>query len=570
MSIGSTHPRRTTVVVLLLTTGVVGLPLFVGRVLGGQDIVNYLIVAQQTAANIRVGQFFPAWGGGFNAGYGSPLLVFFPPVTGVVNALPVLAGVPVAAGVSMLSLLALLLSGLALFCWARSAGFGRTALPAAVIYMVAPYRLVDLFLRSALAEHWAFIWPPLILWVAASRGIRPLFQVSLIAVLVAALLLTNLPLAVLFGISLAVWVLVSESLRGRRLTTAAGAALGFALASFALVPQAAASTLLDLDACFGAGAERLRPSANTLFSAGFSVWNLNTVFSLVLLFSFVVTIVAYLLLSPAKRTERGARATILAAAICVAVTIGPAGPVWDATPVLSNLQFPWRITAVLTLIAAILVARLEARRAWVVVVVATLLAIPFSGWNRTVPRSVFSGEKPPPTSAGTVFPDPSTAWEAGSSGWYWRHDNLVELCLLPENMKPFMMAELAGTPSPKLDLIRDRPAAVIEDPSAPVRVIEWGQVERRVEVDASVAGTLLWRVISFPEMRVWVDGEEVEVFTDPTTGLLAHRLPRGRHVVHWAWKPFREMRWGRVISAVALLVTVGLGSTRYLSRGSAG
>jgi hypothetical protein len=553
--------------VLLLTTAAVGLPLFAGRVLGGQDIVNYLIIAQQTAANFRVGEFFPAWGGGFNAGYGSPLLVFFPPVTGAVNALPVLAGMPVITGVSMLSLLAHLLSGVVFFGWARSAGYERSALPAAVVYMVAPYRLVDLYLRSALAEHWAFIWPPLILWVAASKRIRPLSQVSLIAFLVAALLLTNIPLAVLFGIGLAAWYLVSESLRGRRHTVAAGAVLGFALAGFALVPQAFASTLLDLDACFGAGAERLRPSANTLFSAGFSVWNLNTVFSMVLLFTFVVSIVAYLLLTPVQRKGRSARATILAATICVAVTIGPAGPLWDAAPVLSNLQFPWRITAVLTLIAATLVARLEHRRAWVAVVVSVILAIPLSGWDRTVPRSIFFGEKPPPAAAGTVFPDPYTAWEAGSSGWYWRHHSLVELCLLPKNMKPFMMPELAGTPSPKLDLIRDRPAVLIEDQGAPVEVIEWGQVERRVEIDASVDGTLLWRAISFPEMRAWVDGEEVEVFTDPTTGLLAHRLLRGSHDVRWAWEQFRAMSWGRAISAVALFVTIGLGSAQFLLRG---
>jgi hypothetical protein len=308
-----TPQNRTAVIVLLLTTVVVGLPLFVGRVLGGQDIVNYLIIAQQTAANLRVGEFLPAWGGGFNAGYGSPLLVFFPPVTGFVNALPVLAGVPVTTGVSVLALLVHLLSGVAFFGWARAAGLKRSALPAAVVYMVAPYRLVDLYLRSALAEHWAFIWPPLILWVAGSKKMRPLSEISLTAVLVAGLLLTNIPLAVLFGIGLAVWFFFSDRPRGRCLEIAAGVFLGFAMASYALIPQAFASTLLNLDACFGPVAEPLRPSANTLFSAGFTVWNLNTVFSLVLLSTFVIAVLAYLLLMPKERAGRGARGAILAA-----------------------------------------------------------------------------------------------------------------------------------------------------------------------------------------------------------------------------------------------------------------
>lgn len=129
-----------------------------------------------------------------------------------------------------------------------------------------------------------------------------------------------------------------------------------------------------------------------------------------------------------------------------------------------------------------------------------------------------------------------------------------------------MMPEFAGTPSPKLDLIRDRPAVLLEDPTAQVRVIEWGQVERRVEIDASAGGTFLWRVVSFPEMRAWVDGREVGVFTDPTTGLLAHQLPRGSHVVRWMWEPFRALAWGRAISAVASLFTIALAIAQFLLR----
>ena len=71
---------------LALVAMVVGLPLVAGRVLFGHDIVNYLIIAQQTAENLRQGMVFPAWGGGFNAGFGSPLLLFFPPLTGAIHA----------------------------------------------------------------------------------------------------------------------------------------------------------------------------------------------------------------------------------------------------------------------------------------------------------------------------------------------------------------------------------------------------------------------------------------------------------------------------------------------------
>jgi len=348
---------RCQVLVLVLAMLAVGLPLLGGRVLAGHDIVTYLIYAQQTAANLWEGQLFPAWGGGFNAGYGSPALLFYPPLTSYVNAIPVLVGLPVVFGVCGLALLAHLLSGLALFGWLRSAGFGRSALPAAVVYMVAPYRFVDLYIRSALSEHWAFVWPPLILWVAASRHLSRPVQVALIALLVAALLLTNLPMAVLFGIALAIWFSFSSRLSGMRLPIVIGAGLGFAVAAFALVPQALSPSFFDTARYYGAEAGRFRPSANTLFSGGFGVWDLNSLFSLVLVLTCVLALAAYWSLGRDERRDRGARLAILGAVTGVVVASGPVGPIWDILPVLSKLQFPWRVSAVMILALALLVAR---------------------------------------------------------------------------------------------------------------------------------------------------------------------------------------------------------------------
>jgi uncharacterized membrane protein len=367
MEIGGGIRSRFYVLVLVLVMLVVGLPLLGGRALAGHDIVTYLIYAQQTAANLGEGEVFPAWGGGFNAGYGSPALIFYPPLTSYVNAIPVLVGIPVVFGVSALALLAHLLSGLALFGWLRSAGLGRSALPAAVVYMVAPYRFVDLYLRSALSEHWAFVWPPLILWVAASRRLNRPMRVALTALLVAALLLTNLPMAVLFGIALVIWFSTSSRLSGMRLPIIFGVGLGFTVAAFALVPQALSSSFFDTDRYYGAAAGRFRPSANTLFSDGFGVWSPNALFSLVLVLTCVLALAAYCLLGRSERRDRGARLAILGAITGVVIASGPMGPIWDVLPVISKLQFPWRISAVMTLVMALLVARLEPRRAWIIV-----------------------------------------------------------------------------------------------------------------------------------------------------------------------------------------------------------
>jgi hypothetical protein len=562
--------RLLPVLTLVLVAIVVGLPLFSGRVLAGQDIVNYLIHAQQTAENLRQGVFMPAWSGGYNSDYGSPVLLFFPPVTSYVGSMVVLVGLPVSLGVGWLALIGLLCSGLAIFGWLRSAGFERSALPAAVIYMIAPYRLIDLYLRSALAEHWAFIWPPLILWIGSSTRLRPMNRAALTALAVAGLLLTNIPLAVLFGLGLAVWYFVSGSLQSHRFEVAVGACLAFGLAAFSLVPMALAPSLLDLDACFGKAVTAFRPSSNTLFAAGFLDGGLNLVFSWTVVATFALVVVAWALLDGSSRKSSGTRWLMVAAVACFVSTTGPAGSIWDATPIVSKLQFPWRMAALLTLLAVILVARLRPHRAWIVVGLAGLLAVPFAGWDRTTPRSTFQSEEPSHRDTpGTVFPDPLTAWEAGSGGWYWRHHQLAELCLLPRTMPRTMLREFAGARQEEYDDIRGRPAVILEEKSAPVRVLEWAQTHRSIEVGPSAGGTLQWRVLWFPDMQVMIDGKEAPLSVDDPTGLAVHVIPAGTHRVELRWSAFSSLRFARLLSVVSLVLIISLvilGFTRRRSK----
>jgi len=467
-------------------------------------------------------------------------------------------GIPVATAVCGLALVAYLASGLAMLGWIRSKGLRAEALPAAVVYMVAPYRVIDLFPRTAIAEHWAFIWPPLILWVAGAKNLRVLVRIPVLASLVAALLLTNLPLAALFGLGLGAWYLFSEDLRGRRLQVAAGAGLGFAIASFALVPQAMASSLLAIEQFFGSEAGPYRVSQNTLYSAGFADWNFNATVSTALLATFALAVLAFLLIPRSERSARGVKLAMAGALVCVLSTTRPAGQLWDHLPILSNLQFPWRVAALLTLIVAVLTARLAPRRAWMVALLTAVVAIPFLGWSRTLPRAAFTTPEPALSPSGTVFPDPHAAWEASSGGWFWEHQNLVELCLVPETMKPFLIPELMGVRARELDQIRDKPAVVAGDPSALVKVISWGPTKRQIEVDSQTGGNLIWRVISFPDMRVEVDGHDVATNTDPVTGLLANPIPPGDHEITWSWQPFPALRWARRVSVAALIGIIAL------------
>ncbi|EKD86888.1 MAG: hypothetical protein ACD_37C00112G0001, partial [uncultured bacterium] len=56
------------------------------------------------------------------------------------------------------------LSGLTMFLWVKNFLGEKEGLVASVLYLFAPYRFVDMYVRGAIGEHVAFIFPPLILY----------------------------------------------------------------------------------------------------------------------------------------------------------------------------------------------------------------------------------------------------------------------------------------------------------------------------------------------------------------------------------------------------------------------
>ena len=57
-----------------------------------------------------------------------------------------------------------LLSALFMYLWISSKWGRPSGFIAALAYGFAPYRFVDLYVRGAIGEHMAFVFPPLICW----------------------------------------------------------------------------------------------------------------------------------------------------------------------------------------------------------------------------------------------------------------------------------------------------------------------------------------------------------------------------------------------------------------------
>jgi len=108
------------------------------------------------------GQIPCRWAPDMGAGFGQPLFNFYSAFPYYFGMFFRLFGFQFVDIVKILFLFSLLLSGIFMYFLAKEF-FGRfPALVASVFYMYAPYRAVDIYVRGAMAEAWAFVFFPII------------------------------------------------------------------------------------------------------------------------------------------------------------------------------------------------------------------------------------------------------------------------------------------------------------------------------------------------------------------------------------------------------------------------
>jgi hypothetical protein len=540
---------------IVATSLVVAAPFLFGRVPAGHDAYSYLLMLHETVANAREGFFLPAWGGDANAGWGTPALLFYPPMTLWAAAPFVLAGLHGSTALAIVAVLLLAGSGLALRAWLRAAGFGEGALAASLFYVVAPYRLVDLFERSALAENTSFLFAPLLLLAATSRRPSEPRRVALVALATGALVLSNLPQAVLFGLLVAALIPTSVVPSPHRPAMLLGGLLGLAVAAIALVPQALSGRLLRVEQWYGAASRIFRPSANALFDPEAADRIFNVRVSGALLATAALALLAFAGCRPERR--RTAIPWLAAIGAGLLLATGPAGLLWEKTPILDRLQFPWRTTGPMTFAtAAILVLVPFGRRRALVLLLAAAAAAPF--WGRgTIPRRDLRPRTVAEAArAQQLRPEALVATGAETLHPNLENPNLREIWLVPRTVGAMAMADLAGRHSPAFDPIRDRPFALRGEGYA--RQLSLRRLDRSIRVVLLQPTRLVWHSWCFVGMSGEVDGTPVAVLPEPETGIASIDLPAGRHEVRWRWRPEGALAAGRWISGLALAVALAL------------
>lgn len=289
---------------------------------------------------IQAGTLYPRWLPHSFDGLGSPTFYFYPPIAFWLSGGLGAIGLTTLQAITTAEFIVILGSGVTMHLWLK--GRSRFPLLGAIFYMVAPYHLLDLGVRGALAELAAFCWLPLI--ALGIHGLPERRGALLLTGSFAGLVLTHLPTAVLTGIFLiAPLIFWRARLQPALLMPAAtSGALAIASTAFYLLP---ALTLQDHISSELLWSPYYQPANWVIFV------NPDPTLGNVQLIG-----VGMLLIALSTRSIW----TGLTAVTAIAA-IGLASPLWLLPP-LDKVQFPWRLLSVTEFVAITAVFTISGRR----------------------------------------------------------------------------------------------------------------------------------------------------------------------------------------------------------------
>ncbi len=483
--------------------------------------------------SLAEGNWMPRWAANLNWGYGSPVISFVYPLPSYIASLFHAIGFSFVDSTKLVFIGAYIASAYAMFFWINLQWGPMPAIAAAILYSFVPYRFVDLYVRGALGEHVAFIFPPLMCWALLRLCRFPKQQVlstMAVAITTAGLILSHnafsvmfLPLVVLY----CVYLYVFEAKRNVRfiLYSFSGLVYGFLLSAFFWIPAVIEQkyTLIDI-VIKGEFTGRFTPWSWFFYSP----WNYGGggQFTKALGFVawFVVVASAWVSLRLKNNHIRwfiwGSLVVLL---VSLFLMTSDSGTIWKEVLLMQKFQFPWRFLSVTTFVVAALAGALlhifpkKIKIAGVLLVCAVILTVP--QWHPkeyiVQPEEYFTGIYDSTTDSGEASPI-----------WSIR----------------FMEKRAAEN-------------LLIASGTATWKPVSRNTTKHVYELTAATRSRIVENTLYFPGWNIFVDGSPVSVeFQDPEfRGLMTFWVDSGKHNITVEFTNTKVRRAAQSISIVAMV-----------------
>ncbi len=553
------------------------------------DAELHVFRAAQLGEALRGGAGYVRWAPDLWYGYGYPIFNYYSPLTYYLANLLVLFGLDVVNAVKALFVLGLLSAAAGMYVFVRSNWGERAGIVAAAAYVFSPYILfIDPHMRGDLAEFFALVLFPWLLWtfqisiLNSQSSMRTLLGVLMWAALIMTHALMALLLSVLL-IAWLVWQLVSVrfarsllKLEIWNLTFVLGLAaiywLPFVFERNAVHLSVVGPGQFDFHNHFVAWRDLFAASPTLdlgatslkyIRSLGLAQWVLALLGLLAVLArrrsrGHVTTAEA-----DTRNTDRllttevvttGADRLLLFFALCSAFLIflmlSPSTFIWEHVPLMSFIQFPWRllgpVAATLAICAAAAIPNTQYlfKPQWLSegVAVAALLAILALALPTMYPP-MWSGEEWPTSPRGVIGVE--------LEGWW----------LGTTSTGDFVPSTVKSHPPANADLIASYERSMVDKfdhtslpQDATLVVLEHGPTRDRFTVTSPEPFTARVLTFDFPGWYATVDGQPVPVTPSDPHGFITFPVPAGAHEVCIEFGSTLPRTVGALVSMTTLLV----------------
>lgn len=491
-------------------------------------------------------------------GFGYPLFLYYSPSVYYLGEGLHLLGFQIIDSVKILFILGFVLSAVVMFIFLKSWLGEWPAFFGALLYTYAPFKAVEVYVRGAMSEFWAFVFFPLIFWSSLQfikTGRRSYFV--WLAVSGALLLLTHNLMSMIFFPLAFVWTLIWVILE-KRMTILPSLILayllGLGLSAFFILPLALGGkdvhleTLLggyfdyrqhfvDLKQLFlsnywGYGSSVLGPNDDLSLSVGVVHW-------------LVGLLAAFMTLLYFRQNKKIFYPTFILVSLELLVLFlmhQRSSFVWSWVTPLVWLQFPWRFLSIsvfiLSTLGGVLIHLLAGRNksqitfAIILLVTVSLFILHAHFFQ---PKDWFE------LTDGQKFSGP--LWEKELTISIF--DYLPKSATLPPNHK-----------APDLPEILSGQASFI--------TYTKGSNYQKGQLLVGKEATLRIPLFDFPGMEVRIDGKKIKFVSNNCQGepycfgLITVEVPKGSHTLQVRLADTIPVRVGNLISLGSILILISL------------
>src|SRR5262249_54266237 len=179
------------------------------KMLGTHDLLTHVKMMQQFELSLSAGIIEPRWFSEVNNGYGSATFNYYPRLFYYVTTLVNIPFHDWHTTLLILSIVCLAASGGSMYWMARMFYSRPASVIAALLYVLLPYHLLDLYWRGALTEYAGFILLPLILRFAIKVGTEPrTLNYAGLGLVYGIHLMTHMPVALMFSYGMVFFAIV--------------------------------------------------------------------------------------------------------------------------------------------------------------------------------------------------------------------------------------------------------------------------------------------------------------------------------------------------------------------------